>query len=61
MSRLARDVANTEALYVKMGKWINKNIEKDIIIAANDIGGMAYFGGHKIVDVMGLASPEEVE
>lgn len=56
--RVAQDVDTTERLYVSMGRWIAGHIEPDALIAVNDIGAVAYFGGHRILDVMGLASPE---
>jgi len=55
---LIHDVINTKALYVEMGKWIAKNIPPGQTVAVNDIGGVAYFCKHPILDIMGLASPE---
>lgn len=56
---VVRDVDTNIKLYVNMGEWISENIEPDALMAVNDIGGVAYFsGGRRIVDIMGLASPE---
>lgn len=54
----ARDVKNTNELYVKSGQWIRDNIDPALPIAINDIGGISYFIENDIIDVMGLASPE---
>ncbi len=59
IKRVARDVKTNNILYVDLGKWVAKNIEPNAKMAVNDIGGVAYFAGNrKILDVMGLASPE---
>ena len=54
----ARDVKNTNALYVESGQWIRDHIDPSIPIAVNDIGGISYFIENDIIDIMGLASPE---
>lgn len=43
---------------VKTAKWLNKNTEKNDIIAAHDIGAIGYYSDRKIVDVAGLITPE---
>ncbi|MCS6893971.1 MAG: hypothetical protein NZO16_05350 [Deltaproteobacteria bacterium] len=56
--RIGASTESTNSLYVKMPVWVAENIPKDKIIAANDIGGLAFFTDNKIVDLMGLASPK---
>ncbi len=46
---------------VAAGRWIAAHTPADAAVAANDIGAIAYFGGRRIVDLVGLASPEVVE
>jgi hypothetical protein len=55
---VAEDVANTQRLYVEMAQWLRDHVEPDEAIAVNDIGAIAFFSNHHILDVMGLASPE---
>ncbi|MEX2382614.1 MAG: hypothetical protein WD490_09540 [Opitutales bacterium] len=54
----ARDVRNTNALYVDTGEWIRDNMDPTIPLAINDIGGISYFIENPILDIMGLGSPE---
>ena len=58
LNLFARDVKNTNALYVESGKWIRDHVDPSIPIAVNDIGGISYFTENEVVDIMGLASPE---
>ena len=59
IKKVAIDVKTNNILYVDLGKWVAKNIESDAYIATNDIGGVAYYAGQRrILDIMGLASPE---
>lgn len=53
-----RDVCNTNEMYVLSGKWLQKNLPQDEVLAINDIGGMAYHCDQEIVDIMGLACIE---
>lgn len=43
--------------HVKMGKWIRANLPSSENIAAFDIGGIAFFADHPIVDLSGLTDP----
>lgn len=59
IKKVAIDVHTNNKLYVDLGKWVAENLEPDAYLAVNDIGGVAYFAGHRrILDLMGLASPE---
>lgn len=55
------DVAIIQTEMVDTAKWIDKNIEKDAIIAAHDIGAIGFFSNHKIVDLAGLISTDVVD
>jgi hypothetical protein len=54
----AQDVAFIESEMVATAKWVSNNIPAEALIAAHDIGALGYFGGHDLVDLAGLVSPE---
>ena len=56
----ARDVAIIESEMVATAKWVSTNIPPDALVAAHDIGALGYFGGHDLVDLAGLVSPEVI-
>lgn len=43
---------------VEASIWIRKNIPKDEVVAAHDIGALGYYGEHDILDLAGLISPD---
>lgn len=53
----ARECDTIRRIHVSLGKWLNV-LPRGLTIALNDIGGMAYFGGQRLIDLEGLASPE---
>lgn len=44
--------------HVAAGKWINENTIESDVIAAHDIGAIAFYGERKIIDMAGLITPE---
>ena len=56
--RYAKDVAFIESEMVATAKWVAINIPANDLVAAHDIGALGYFGGHDLVDLAGLVSPE---
>ncbi len=54
----ARNVALIESEMVATAKWVSANVPPDALVAAHDIGALGYFGGHNLVDLAGLISPE---
>ncbi len=44
--------------HVAAGKWINKNTPVDAVIAVHDIGAIGFYGDRKIIDMVGLVTPE---
>jgi hypothetical protein len=44
--------------YLEMGEWLGQNTEPDAVVAALDIGALAYGSDRRILDLMGLVSPE---
>ncbi len=53
-----REVANIEDMQVTLGKWLDQNLPRDAVIAVNDVGAIAYFSHRKVLDTVGLISPE---
>jgi arabinofuranosyltransferase len=53
-----REVANIEEMQVALGKWIDVELPADVTLAVNDVGAIAYFSERKVLDTVGLISPE---
>jgi hypothetical protein len=47
--------------HVAAGNWINKNTPPDALVATHDIGAIEFYGKRKLVDMVGLVSPEIIE
>ena len=47
--------------HVAAGNWINKNTPRDAIVATHDIGAIEFYGKRKLVDMVGLVSPEIIK
>jgi arabinofuranosyltransferase len=56
----ARSVKNIQELHVRLGEWIRTHIPAGAVVATNDVGAIAYFGEHRILDIEGLVSPESL-
>lgn len=54
----ANDVRSINQGDVAAGRWLATHTPADALIAANDVGAIAYFGERRILDMIGLASPE---
>jgi arabinofuranosyltransferase len=54
----ARSVKNIQDLHVRAGLWIGGHLPEDAVVAANDVGAIAYFSQRRILDLEGLVSPE---
>ena len=54
----ANDVRSINEADVATGRWLAANTPPDALIAANDVGAIAYFSERQIFDMIGLASPE---
>ena len=57
-SDYARSVKNIEELQVTAGRWIGSHLPLEAVVATNDVGAIAYFGGRRILDLEGLVSPD---
>jgi hypothetical protein len=51
-------VQNVNAMQVTLGRWVAAHTPPDTVIALNDVGALAYFGGRRVIDLVGLATPE---
>jgi hypothetical protein len=56
-----KEVANIEEMQVGIGKWIDKNLPADAVLAINDVGAITYFSQRKVLDTVGLISPEVLD
>lgn len=56
----AQDVAFIESEMVATAKWVSAKVPPNALVAAHDIGALGYFGGHDLVDLAGLVSPEVI-
>lgn len=56
--RYGQEVANIEEMQVALGKWIDRELPEDAVLAVNDLGAIAYFSGRRVLDTVGLISPE---
>ncbi|MBI3244774.1 MAG: hypothetical protein HYZ49_21050 [Chloroflexi bacterium] len=61
-ARPAPDMAwfKLEQLYTQVGKELAPQLTAQTVIAAGDIGALGYFSGARILDTIGLVSPESV-
>jgi hypothetical protein len=56
----ARDVAIIESEMVATARWVSAELPDGALVAAHDIGALGYFGGHELIDLAGLISPEVI-
>ncbi len=54
----ALSVKNIQQLHVAMGRWACETLPQGSTIAVNDIGALAFFSRHYIIDLEGLVTPE---
>jgi len=47
--------------YLGMGEWLSENSAEDAVVAALDIGAIGYASDRRVLDLMGLVSPEILE
>ena len=53
-------VENINHLQVALGQWSATNLPPNAVLAVNDIGAISYFSNHRIIDTVGLVTPEVV-
>ncbi len=52
------NVADINQMHVAMGRWLAANTPTNAVVATNDIGAIAYFSHRRVIDIVGLATPE---
>jgi hypothetical protein len=57
----ANDVRSINQADVAAGLWLAANTPAGALIAANDVGAIAYFSQRPIFDMIGLTSPESID
>jgi hypothetical protein len=57
----AVSVKNIQQLHVETADWIRTHLPADCTVGVNDVGALAYFGGHTLIDIEGLVTPEALE
>lgn len=55
--RYAWGVQNINAMQVRIGHWVDRELPRTARVATNDIGAIAYFSRREIIDLMGLVTP----
>jgi hypothetical protein len=53
-------VQNINGMQVRLGRWVARVTPPDAILAVNDVGALTYFGHRRIIDLMGLVTPDIV-
>jgi hypothetical protein len=56
--RLAQNVANVEDSDVAVAHWLAPRLDARAVLAVNDIGALKYLLPNRVVDLVGIASPE---
>lgn len=51
-------VQNINTMQVALGHWVAGHTPPDTLIALNDVGALSYFGERRVLDLVGLATPE---
>ncbi len=46
---------------VLAGRWIHDHLPENAIVATHDIGAIAYYSGRRVVDMVGLISPDMID
>ncbi|HLK35726.1 MAG TPA: hypothetical protein VKU41_03165, partial [Polyangiaceae bacterium] len=56
---VAESASEIDRQHVTLGRWARANLPPEARIGVNDTGAIAYFGGHKTFDVVGLTTRDE--
>jgi len=55
---VAKAESSINRIQVALGEWLEENTAPDAVIACNDVGAIGYFANRKILDLLGLVTPE---
>jgi hypothetical protein len=50
------NASNIHDQQVATGRWIDRNLPPHAVVALNDAGAIAYYGGRRVVDLVGLVT-----
>jgi tetratricopeptide (TPR) repeat protein len=45
---------------VKTAHWLHDNLPEDAVVATHDIGAIGFYSGRRVMDMVGLVSPEMI-
>jgi hypothetical protein len=54
--RYAKNTVDIASQHVNQARWVAAKLRPDAVVAANDIGALAWFGQRRVVDLEGIAS-----
>lgn len=54
--RYAKNTVDIASQHVNQARWVAANLRPDAVVAANDIGALAWLGQRRVVDLEGIAS-----
>ena len=60
-TRLGRESATIRDTDVSVAHWVNATLPPNAIIGVKDVGAVTYFGGHRVIDMIGLATDNFAE
>ena len=59
MDDVAWSASGIDRQQVKLGHWVAGALPADALVGVNDTGAIAYFGGHRTFDIVGLTTNDE--
>ena len=54
-------VKNTRDMHLRLAHWVRKNLPPGSTAAVHDIGALGFHGGLRLLDLVGIASPDLLE
>jgi hypothetical protein len=54
----AADARDITQMQVAMGRWVEENTPRDATLALSDIGAITYLSGRRVIDIVGLVTPD---
>jgi hypothetical protein len=54
----AQNVANVQDSDVRIARWLAPRLPPEAVLAVNDIGAVKFFLPNRVIDLVGIASPE---
>jgi hypothetical protein len=54
----ARAESSINRQQVALGEWLAVNTPEDAVVACNDVGAIGYFANRRVLDLLGLVTPE---